>query len=99
MVTKVDTFTSLIDSPVIKDEGCLAEVSGAEIALEHTEVLEVDDQEEKWTSVTSERKNPPRGVSLTKSAFKWSQVQHLSESPRVHVSLCPAPAHAVRFGV
>ena len=54
IVLQSDADSNLKDSPVIKNENCLVEVSGVEIALENTEVLEANG--EKWTTVTPKRK-------------------------------------------
>ena len=58
----------LEDSPVIKNESCLVEVSGVEIALENSELLEVNG--EKWTTVTPKRKKAPRGCSVQVTTSK-----------------------------
>ena len=67
-VQQSDAYTNLRDSPVIENESCLVEVSGVEIALENTEVLEANG--EKWTTVASKRKKTPRGCSVQVTTCK-----------------------------
>jgi len=62
IVLQSEATRDLEDSPVIKNEICLFEVSGVEIALENTEVLEANG--EKWTTVASKRKKTPRGCAV-----------------------------------
>ena len=68
IVPQSEATRDLEDSPVIKNESCLVEVSGVEIALENTEVLEANG--EKWTTVASKRKKTPRGCSVQVTTCK-----------------------------
>jgi len=68
IVLQSEATRDLEDSPVIKNESCLVEVSGVEIALENTEVLEANG--EKWTTVASKRKKTPRGCSVQVTTCK-----------------------------
>ena len=68
IVQRSEATRDLEDSQVIKNESCLVEVSGVEIALENTEVLEA--KGEKWTTVASKRKKTPRGCRVQLSEFE-----------------------------
>ena len=62
IVPQSDASTYLKDSSVTENESCLVEISGVEIALKNTEVLEVNG--EKWTTVTPKQKKTPGGCSI-----------------------------------